>query len=842
MPATLTCWQCQGRLIIYADQAKGGQWFHCRGCGRCGDMVELAAWKWQLEPDHALDRLQAKGSLLRAQPQNESVLSSYLRHINLRQRILAYWEKISAGNYCLNSGCLQGVMAELGVSPYESSLWHATVGRCLAGDDSYNFSAECSIYGRGLKRANKRMRFLRSYFEADDWGDVLLSPYWALPGQLCGMWLYGQAGRQLYQSVGSRGGGILVPAGLGLLPQVLEPVGDGTVFVFQDMALAMRLLALQSSLNDQPLPLVVAQHDETPMGHSTSFVHSPLLGRPFVYWAEKLTDLLLSWARTTGGRIVLDNQLPGSLRSRLGYYGPVQALAYLATHARPWHELLAEHITGLTEQEAERTIYKLKLQRQEIDQLTAQVTPQAGGRLQRAAVDRSERWATVHGVQVKERATSWYHGEVQLADAVVRLDRASVEPDGDGIVYEGRILSGAYSLPFRVTATQLECDGMRWAAAQLLQAGYPPLHYDVRWATRLLELALAFSAPEVTGSQRLGWNQDGGIRLAGFTIMPGGRIQTARLPLTDTGIPTLQLRPPIELTGDVQAALKQPGQETAWCVTAAVLSNVLAPAYGLPTSGIALVGSMAALLGQAVATTVGCCVYHPVVAKAACRADLLERAYGWPVLVRRPPQQHLGILYSWLRRPGPRNCVIALNRWQALTAPGGWHLIEDNNRCWRLPETRHFDTVPPAFLAWLLKRQLELPPAACLGQRVYLGLQQWLVEHCGAAIQVAPAGWHPDCSCTTGDAADSCRRFRDMVNGIACLLPPHHRCFPLSSRGCSTFISEQRLAAALGDQAALLPDVDQLTVALLSQGLLQERFDDHATEPGWLVPTKWLEG
>ena len=58
LPAQTVCPFChKNRLSIYADVSATGCWHCCHDCHRSGDLIELAAGVWEMEPDTALRRL-----------------------------------------------------------------------------------------------------------------------------------------------------------------------------------------------------------------------------------------------------------------------------------------------------------------------------------------------------------------------------------------------------------------------------------------------------------------------------------------------------------------------------------------------------------------------------------------------------------------------------------------------------------------------------------------------------------------------------------------------------------------------------------------------------------------
>jgi hypothetical protein len=67
LPKQFPCPLCSPELsprplaTIYADRTLGGEWVHCPTCGFAGDVIELAATKWNLDPVTAVRQLASLG-------------------------------------------------------------------------------------------------------------------------------------------------------------------------------------------------------------------------------------------------------------------------------------------------------------------------------------------------------------------------------------------------------------------------------------------------------------------------------------------------------------------------------------------------------------------------------------------------------------------------------------------------------------------------------------------------------------------------------------------------------------------------------------------------------------
>src|SRR5204862_7801277 len=95
LPARTPCPLCGRRRVhAYDDTACGGAWFCCPDCGRCGDLVELAAAVWGMGLPAAADRLARLGAPLPAEALDPERVADYVRdYPGYRRRLAALSEQ-----------------------------------------------------------------------------------------------------------------------------------------------------------------------------------------------------------------------------------------------------------------------------------------------------------------------------------------------------------------------------------------------------------------------------------------------------------------------------------------------------------------------------------------------------------------------------------------------------------------------------------------------------------------------------------------------------------------------------------------------------------------------------
>jgi hypothetical protein len=104
LPVRTHCPLChQGRFYVCQDSLCGGAWFSCSDCGRAGDLIELAAAIWSMNPSTAITELARRGASLAPELLDSERIADYVRDFpTYRQRLMVLWDqaRVWLPHYC----------------------------------------------------------------------------------------------------------------------------------------------------------------------------------------------------------------------------------------------------------------------------------------------------------------------------------------------------------------------------------------------------------------------------------------------------------------------------------------------------------------------------------------------------------------------------------------------------------------------------------------------------------------------------------------------------------------------------------------------------------------------
>src|ERR1700687_773288 len=93
LAAQTTCHLCRREsLSLFRGRSGQGNWHYCHDCQSTGDLIELAAAAWGMQPDTALIRLYRSGWPIPNDALAPARVENYLvHHIQYRNRMRQLW-------------------------------------------------------------------------------------------------------------------------------------------------------------------------------------------------------------------------------------------------------------------------------------------------------------------------------------------------------------------------------------------------------------------------------------------------------------------------------------------------------------------------------------------------------------------------------------------------------------------------------------------------------------------------------------------------------------------------------------------------------------------------------
>jgi len=718
-------------MLVFEDHVSKGQWFSCQHCLQSGDIVQLVARHWELSEESAIVKLSKMGFSI---DPAESNLQRYHAVTSRCNRFAEFWQQVRQ-NLIHGSTSAISLVHDLklacGVS---QDRWNRGLGQLLGGVSHKEAEQAYHPHSENQTRNSSEHRL----FRGGKWGDVLVFPYWQLPGKLSGFLFVGREGdpekdfvfRAIHHNGSSASSSFGNEAGLLLHPQVPQvAVSYGNhVVAIDDPVLSIRMQARNFEASGWPLPLVCC-HAEDNRRERAQTLHGwkQFMGIRPVIWMPRYDRTLVEQAIVAGARISLmrpEDTSDAGLWRYITNYPPQELLRRIIRHSKPWPQAMTQLVQELDDGAIEDLFYYLEMDKLEPARVLERCDPKVRKHFRTLSASRPVRRVVPLSptVLVAEIDDSWFLEARQghsplVSDAIIRI-RDTIHQKTTGYTYyRGEILHQGKAFEFCESKEALKKDTWNWLEDFLDARGHV-LRGNSRHSKDLIDIAIQLHCPEHSyGVDSVGWDlRNSRLLLPNYYLTAGGDVHSydAQIPTPDT--PGRNLLRPCDLSpAELDATAEDPDMAgPLWACFIAAMANIVAPAYRQPTSGIGLVGAGAELAGQGIADAMGCTNYQFSGRYGKDQATEAERRHGWPIFVQLPTASiHKKAMNEWLNIGGTHrhNCLVSLP-WFVSRAKilfGGWHIVRaDQPIIFSETTVDAFSKLTSAYLADLAKRHFKL--------------------------------------------------------------------------------------------------------------------------------------
>lgn len=517
LPARTRCPLCSGtRLTIYEDTISGGGWHYCFDCGSVGDMIQLAERTWKTSTGAALRKLQDRGLNVPDEILAQTALDKYADdYTGKRARINQLAADASVYLRTQTSKGLNALREKFRLrTDMSESRWADGPGRMMGG---YPFIEVEKVFCPGSVVGNKCQSAARC-FKGGGWGDVVVVPYFDLPGRICGFLFVGRNGekddyvfRVVQQRPDKPPGRNGQPraeseGGLACLWAANEPNAKlgGYAVAMADTMLALRLQVRHYAGARRPLPLM-SYRDSA--GVRTKAAWEALADKTPVIWGWRLSASMVVQAMTSGGHLAI-TELKDMSRLKVDHYirdnEPLTLLKRIVDKSQPWEEFLVGWANSHDDGAIEALFASLDgygIERERYMHLSRRITELAFRR------NPTRKVALTPKEEVVERDGQWWlrnkkdRSEIKLLNAVVRIDGTSIGEYGgnEHTSYEGRVLIDGNECPFKIAASTAQnqaLDVFQMAVTRI--APRKTLACPIGYRNRVFQAALMFRDLGVT--------------------------------------------------------------------------------------------------------------------------------------------------------------------------------------------------------------------------------------------------------------------------------------------------------------------------------------------------------
>lgn len=838
------------------DAALSSEWVYCRECKFAGDMITLASRAWKLGINEVLHRFGMHDGIPDV-VRDRHAIATYIENFHEPlMRMQQFWETCQLNHIRAETGGLRVLQNRFGTGSATDD-WRERTGQFVGSSSKHE--VDCVM--QPIKTANwdetKSRRsgsFPSQTFKGHKWNELLVVPFWDMPGRISAFLFIGRDGNVANDCVYKSLIRDSQDAGLAMLPALLNgkhPQFGHTKFVMTDVDVAIRFHARHSRDHSRVLPLAVAWDDER---HATSDIWKWLTVQNLVFWG---TDKLkaIGHAKRANGTVSLLNVTATELDTNMRNYSPTEWLDRMRQTAVPWVVALQEHMKLLQDHELDEAVGKLGLQGQELEMFITGCPDELRERVRFASNNRvftSRTQFEKHWVIAKN--DGWYlerTGEC-ISNMAVKIEQSMTTLDHK-TYYRGYIEFEGEKYQFTEKATLLDRGLLAWAQTYLrdhCRAGVGV--YYPSWNRKSCNLAIKISKTTSTkGVEVIGWDSKAHqFNFPTFAIAGEGKVVTDYTCLfNNPQVPAHNLPVPGNIPRKHIEELSKCNDESQifWATAACVVAGVVAAAVNRNQVPTLLGGHGACGVGSTAAVRLGCAMIADPGQQLPSQLPAFRWTAGWPSLVPGvvPPSR-----YTWLEQDQAKNCIFSFSSvaGKVLAMRGRVNLIQHDRKLGSLQLLHNAAPyVVPNYLQDLYKRNIVLPDEQPdLAVDVLADLADWFgriggdmhAVNSAAKILSTPKSksasdyfcelvlqLHGDGSLTfnedgfhKADSGTAVVRVRDEENLI--------------------WISQDRFSEAVQAAGGVAPDLLLITNALMEQGSLVSE-PTFQREQGWLLREQW---
>lgn len=859
------CPLCSGRLGIYQDTIHQGQWLYCEDCQEGGDPIMFAAKFWEVPVAAAARRLLEEATPEDLERYETMVIQGYAK-------LEAFWA--GARQYLLASPDLRSLRLNLGISPtLQAESWSSRGGKYLGGCTRREVEALVGYEGRRSIFWGHGQTYGPNWVRDDRFiSDMMVVPFYDLPGRISSLLFVTKTGRSgedyTYYPVlplQERARRRVVPGvfGLDLLFRPLDFGGD-LALILLDPLLAVRLLVRHWADESTLLPVAAVWTESPPC---------PVLaatGRKAVVWGHQASLALFRHASALDARIALCSARLEDVHRQVQRRRPREWVERQVASARPWREVLEEHLASLAAADAEALLLQLELPKQRLKEFLEGCRPSVRTSLSDLYEARCTiRQVTINGREITEaRGCWWSHNRLTpLSDALVRIEKVVHLANSDKTYCQGAVSYQGREVAFTAEKDVLEKHGWTWLSDFLIHEGLGVLGGS-RWtgAPTVFAIATAFHRPEVTrGAERAGWDENvPGFTFPNFIVKVGGEVEANWAPWPKPSAshapqPALHLEQPHGLSdSDLRLLAQSPAARLAWALTLTTLHNLLADVWGYAPRGLALCGP-AQVAAVRLAEGLGCPRY--VIARNTHnywlrRGLAVDWNHGLPLILDGLASSSEAWMH-WLAESQHNHAVLLPAATARLcTIYGGWLRLEAERPLEaprELVET--LGRLLPNYLQDLASRRLQTQSSSLEPlDRVTRDAADWIARLGGDSKTV----WAGDRMLARDTLRDVGEAFADLLCRLlgearlrfdragfvirgrrAADLPPALVYF--EEHGGTVWVPQAGVQGVLRSRRLPPLDITRVSQGLDAAGALVGE-KDYSGQPGWLILESWWDG
>lgn len=576
VPTSLTCpfCHCKKTMTVYPDSFYKSHWFHCISCGNSGDPINIASQVWQVEDRVASDLLLVK-NVIQKYYYYEDLFKIYKHKcLDQRKKHNEFWKAATSNMMHYENPDLRDCLRELRIPlPSNVETWKNGMGKLMGFASKKDTERAIAVsHGFEEKLTGAHRPFVGG------WKNVVIVPFYDLPGRIREFVFYGYVDGQLRTSRKFLSHRKIYDdcCSLSFLDSIIKYSKESNLVLVENLEKALMMHASNFRDSKDILPLV-AISDVTKIKFLLK-----LLSNKLVIWNPEISQKTLKAIHNSKIDVRIDEPNPLTSESAFRKMSPKSWCRFASDNAIKPIEVIEKWAEQDNLYLAQSVIGQLEFSLEEEKAINKEVYPKIKSVL-KSIRNQVGKTITVRGEEIQEKETGWWSGNNCICEGTLKIYEV-YNFSKNYSVYSGYVRFRKKRIKVFVPKKKLQDKILEFIASTVLKHFKKVCLYDKSYESKSWEIALKFNDPKVINrTSTIGWYSDQKI------------FQFARMALDAQGNlcknhGLLKVKKEVPTDVFTQSGLFMSSEDfdrlttkietnkSIWAMAAFVLSNMLAPA------------------------------------------------------------------------------------------------------------------------------------------------------------------------------------------------------------------------------------------------------------------------
>jgi hypothetical protein len=525
LPMLINCPFCKSTktMTMYPDSFYKSQWLHCKECKESGDLLNLAAAVWDVDEGTVARNLMSKQIIPRYYNFDDMLKVYQNKCLGFRKKHNEFWEKAKKSTIVFESSEVRAAMKALGIAvPTDLGVWRKGMGKLIGFSTKIDAEVAVSTPRNFEDGVNYKTIMTGEYrVFVGKWTDVLVIPYFDMPGRIREFKFIGHDGKNLrhaqrylcHRRIASK------LASAAFMDQVLDTNPDNTIVV-DNLEVGLKLQAKNFKDSTTILPLVVVSDI-----NAVNYLKD-LAPKTFTLWNPRLSGELFKVFKQSNLDMCVDDKNPFEKDALLSKFLPKVWIDKVNGSRRSCLEVLEEWLPGVNRIEAEATVGLIDFTPLELAEIRDNKYPNVLTAMRELPCV-GGKTVLVHGEEYFENEHGWFLKKdgTHVSSLKVRIELIATN-DKESRVFGTVVGKGIEKTPFGGNSRNFQANAMKFIEHALFNKGVTKFSFNRKFKHEFKEIILAFSNPRwISEYTKAGWDSAGGMfRFANFSMDKNGVI------------------------------------------------------------------------------------------------------------------------------------------------------------------------------------------------------------------------------------------------------------------------------------------------------------------------------